>query len=245
MLLFDAADPQINVPDSRWERPAMLLPGRKPVGPVQIDPNHKYAPDVAWLFSDQSRKGYPLVGMKGWQAGYPGEAVIGTPHVKGIASASGTDLTVPTRWSEGGSITFVVAGTSGETPNNFGVLFTAPTVSLSLSFSGSATSLNWRVDAANGTFSVTTNIKDGKRHVVSLEWPANSVSGPYQLRIDGLVEASSNWGTQGEVDFSSSLTVNNRAADDRDSGLIMECFYMASKWLPGLHHNPYQFLRPA
>ena len=37
MLLFDAADPQIEIPEPRWERPAMLIPGRKPVGPVQVD----------------------------------------------------------------------------------------------------------------------------------------------------------------------------------------------------------------
>lgn len=70
------------IPDPRWEEPALLYPGRKPVGPVEVDWTHSVGRDVLFAFMPVSSETDVIHGPLD---------KVGTPSVsKGVASFPGS-----------------------------------------------------------------------------------------------------------------------------------------------------------
>jgi len=224
-------------------------PLKKPIGNVDIDWSNPDLPDFGCLFLEGAgSESVIFSNNKDYAAGSVGNSVsIDTADWRptGIASETGGDVTIPTRWNNGGSITLVVQLDPESPQDTFSRVFENANGTLGLDSNASNHfSIGYRVDFHTGTFTVSTNIWDGAQHVISLEWPKNTEAGPYCIRINGVIEDTDSPGTQGSIDIDGSLTLGNRPSGARSSGLIIKAFYMAERAIPRLGKDPFKFLKP-
>lgn len=75
------------IPDSRWEDPSLLIPGDKPIGPVEVDWSNPITSgmQVALIFNGEIRN----IGIGG--AAAPGAEVTNAVFGKQVADCSGAD----------------------------------------------------------------------------------------------------------------------------------------------------------
>lgn len=252
------------IPDPRWEEPNLLIPGKKPTGPVVIDWSHPLARGLKNAFGfagSHAGFGEDIASRKNTNisAAFGTLTPIGT-H-KGIAlhtaSNSAAKLAINEDWS--GPFTCLFVGIISSLDNPYGALFSknnsASGTDSQVGIGRTAGSDDWYIGNSNfvQTLTATSITADlGSLSVFALTISDSAVAPDVEFYKDGVLVDSATGPTEAQSTGAGSLYLGcaRDVSTTYDADVKWLCFYrwnrvLSSSEVASISSNPYQILIPA